>query len=189
LAGGLSVVGGMVQNGEYDQAAQTVDNLRLFNNGNSIASARSFQSRREFYNQAINSMDAMIAQLRKNSGADAGKENWDLQARTAQLEDTIAEMQKTIDGLNSGSSGQTRRLNELETSLSTLRSANAALEAAGAQKDRNISTLTTERDSLTQTVTARDNTIRDLRSDNESKDQEIARLQNRLNNVLQAAQE
>ena len=186
LAGGLAVVGGMVQNGEYDQAAQTVENLRLFNNGNSIASARSFQSRREFYNQAINSMDAMIAQLRKNSGADDGRESRDLQARTAQLEDTIAEMQKTIDGLNSGSSGQSRRLNELEASVSTLRAANASLQAAGADKDRNITSLNADKAALTQNVADRDNTIRDLRSDNASKDQEIVTLRNQLAVIREA---
>jgi len=189
LAGGLVVVGDMVQNGEYDQAAQTVENLRLFNNGNSLASARSFQSRREFYNQAINSMEVMIAELRKNSGADAGRENWDLQEKTAQLEDTIAEMQKTIDTFNAGSSSQTRRLNELEASISTLRNANASLQTTVTEKDRTINSLETERASLTQTVAARDNTVRELQSANSTQEQEITTLRNQLTIIREALQD
>jgi len=179
LSGGLAVIADAVQESRYDQALQAVENLRLLNNS---AVTRSFQSRREFYNKAIDSFEAMIAQLRKDSGADSGREHWDLQVKNTQLEDKIVEMQKSIDAFNAGSSGQAARLTELETQLSTLRAANSSLEAASAEKDRSISSLETEKTTLTQTVT-------ELRTANSAQEQEIANLRNQLTIIRQALQE
>jgi len=179
LSGGLAVIADAVQESRYDQALQAVENLRLLNNS---AVTRSFQSRREFYNKAIDSFEAMIAQLRKDSGADSGREHWDLQVKNTQLEDKIVEMQKSIDAFSAGSSGQAARLTELETQLSTLRAANSSLETASAEKDRSISSLEAEKTTLTQTVT-------ELRTANSAQEQEIANLRNQLTIIRQALQE
>jgi chromosome segregation ATPase len=182
LSGGLAAIAALVQDGRYDQASQSAESLRLLNNNSAVSSTRSYQSRREFYNRALDSVETMIAQLRKNTGADSGREHWDLQVTNAQLEDKIAEMQKTIDAFSAGSSGQALRLSEMEQSLSSLRAANASLQTAAAEKDRTINSLETEKASLTQTAA-------DLRSANSAQEQEITVLRSRINNILQAAQE
>lgn len=185
LSGGLAAINAYMKDSQYDQAAQTIASLRHFCNNNALASSRSFQSKREFYNQALNFIEAMIADVRGNSGvrsADAGVEQADLQARNVQLQDTIAEMQKTIDAFNSGSSGQSRRLSELEGTVSSLRGNVSSLETSAAEKDRTISTLQGQNANLSQTVTT-------LQSANSTQEQEIANLRNQLAIIRQALQE
>ena len=179
MAGGLTNISSLVQNGRYDQAAQSVENLRLFCNTNTYTSYRSYQSRKEFYNQAINSVETMINEVYKSGGVTPSQQ-FDLQVKNSQLEETIAEMQKTIDSFSTGSSDQARRLRELEESVSSLRALNSSLERTVAEKDRTVSSLETEKTGLTQTVT-------ELRTANSAQEQEIARLRNQINNILQAA--
>lgn len=185
LSGGLAAINAYMKDSQYDQAAQTIASLRYFCNNNALASSRSFQSKREFYNQALNFIEAMIADVRGNSGvrsADVGVEQADLQARNVQLQDTIAEMQKTIDAFNSGSSGQSRRLSELEEIVSSLRGNVSSLETSAVEKDRTISTLQGQNANLSQTVTT-------LQSANSTQEQEITNLRNQLAIIRQALQE
>ena len=180
LAGGLASVSVLVQTGQYEQAAGTIENLRLFCNNNSLAAARSFQPKKEIYNQAIESMETIVDEIRKFQAVNG--EGWALFEKNAQLEETVAEMQKTIDASNAGSSGQARRLAEMEKNISDLRASVSSLETRVTERDRTISSLNTERATLTQTVT-------ELRSVNEAQEQSIANLRNRLEMVQQALQE
>jgi len=161
LSGALASVSGYVRNSQFDQAEQAVETLKLFLNNNSLSSLRAFQSRKEFYNQSVNFMETMIADARKNSGADAEKESFNLQVKNADLQKKIEDLQKTIDAINSGSSGQEIRLIELEAAITELE---------------------TEKATLTQTNS-------DLKTVNLEQEQEITVLRSRINNILQAAQE
>ena len=167
LSGALAAAAGFIQNEQYDQAAQTVENMRHLINSVPLYT-RSFQSARGFYNQAINSMEAAITQLRKNSGVDSGKESWDLQLKNAELENKITELQKTISAFSSGSSGQALRLSELEADLSSLQSTASELQA--------------EKTDLSQRVS-------DLQTAISDQEREINLLRSQLSTIRQALQE
>ncbi|MDR1836142.1 MAG: hypothetical protein LBQ89_00620 [Treponema sp.] len=186
LAGGLVSAGALVQSRLYDQAAEVIADLRDFCNNNSLASARSFQTRREFYNQSINSMETIIDEMRKFTALNS--EGWEMYEKNVQMEGIIAEMQKTIDAFSSGNSGQVRRISELEesvsslrTSVSSLRASVSSLETSVSEKDRTISSLETERAGLSQTVSA-------LQATNDAQGQEIANLRNQIELIRQALQ-
>jgi len=187
LAGGLDAITGMVQNGEYDQAAQTVENLVLFINRYSLASSFSFASsiwpRVEFYNRMLAFLETVIAASSGKGGAaqsvqvsqDSSSQEQELAAKNAELEKTIASLRSTIDSLDSGSASQAGRLAGLEESVSTLRAQVSSLETSAAEKDRTISSLTSENAAL--------------QSANTTQEQEITSLRNQLAIIRQALQE
>jgi len=221
MAGGFASINESVQNSRFDQALQTVESLRQFNNSNSVSTSRSFQSRREFYNQALFSLETMIGEIRKSDTQNSNSANTDvdtqqreLQERNIQLEETAAGLQRTIDTLNAAiSSSQTQQLSraaELEETVSSLRAANSSLESTVTERDRTVTSLESTvaaRDrsvaSLEATVAERNRTITSLETEkaglsqtvaelqavNSTQEQEITRLNNRLNNILQAALE
>jgi len=178
FSGGIASIGDMIQNSRYDQASQFILNLRDFIGSPSISNTRSFRSRREYYNQALNLMEVMIADSRKNSSSGSGAEQIELMTKNSQLQDTISEMQRTIDSFSSGSSGQTRRISELEALIASLQNTNTALEQRSAEKDRTISTLQNENANLTSNNT-------ELRAANTSQTQRIADLNNQLTAIRQ----
>jgi len=177
LSGGLASVSALVEAGQYEQAAGVIDSLKQFCANNSLSTVRSFQAKREMYMQSINSMDTIVDEMRKFQ--DVNSEGWELYEKNAKLEESVAEMQKTIDAFSAGSSGQTRRLTELEENVSTLRASVSSLETSAGEKDRTISSLETERATLNRTVT-------DLQSTNASQAQEIASLRNQIEVIRQA---
>jgi len=96
-------------------------------------------------------------------------------ARNIELQSRVEEMQKTIDALSSGGSGQNRRITELQNQIT-------AIERTAGEKDSRITLLETEN-------TASASTITQLRSANERQEQEIANLRNQLSVIRQALQE
>ena len=166
VSGGLAAANEHIGNGQYDKALQVAGNLRHFCNNNSLSSLRSFQARREFYNQTIDFMEAMILDARVNSGSGGGAEQFELMARNVQLQDNISELQKTIDALSSGGTGLTRRIGELEE-------VKTQLENSVEEKDSKISSLETENSGLQTAVT-------DLRTNNTRLEQETARQEQRI---------
>jgi chromosome segregation ATPase len=211
MEGGFASVYDLIHSGRLQEAGEALKNLRLFLNTPAFRNIRSLQARRDFYSKAITSFEVLLDEAGKiaaggiapSTGSNTEKELDELQLKNSQLEETIADMNKTIAALSSGSSGQAQRLTELETSVSSLRTQNtslqssvndrersiAALESSVAEKDRalialetivserdrSVRTLETERTSLNQTVSARDSTITELRSE-----------RNNLNNTLNA---
>lgn len=180
LAGGLESVSELVQNGQYAQAARTIESLRNLNNNSLVSNARAFQARRQIYNQAIGSMELIIDEMQKFMSINS--EGWELFEKNTELEETIADMQKTIEAFSAGSSGLAARLSEMEESLSVLRTANSTLETSVAERDRTISSLESERASLTQTVA-------DMQTINTAYEQEIASLRNQIDIIRQALQD
>jgi len=96
-------------------------------------------------------------------------------ARNIELQTRMEEMQKTIDALSSGGSGQTRRITELQSQIT-------ALEHTAGEKDSRITLLETENNSSGSTISQ-------LRNANERQEQEIANLRNQLTVIRQALQE
>ena len=164
LSGALAAAAGFIQNEQYDQAAQTVENMRHLINSVPLYT-RSFQSARGFYNQAINSMEAAITQLRKNSGVDSGKESWDLQLENDKLKSDNTKLQNII---NSNSSEQVRRLNDLEASVDSLQ---------------------TEKAALSQAVSKLETINLDLRTANTEQESDIMALKSQLDIIRKAVQE
>jgi len=165
FSGGLASAKEYINNEQYDQAESVVENLRNFCNTNTLASSRVFQSRREFYNQSIDFVEAMIIDARKNSGSSLDSQQFDLQAKNVKQQEKINELQKTIDTLSKGGSEVNKKIGELQ--------------ASNNEKDAKISTLETDKTKSAADITRLQNTIA-------SKDQDITRLRNQLNAIQQA---
>jgi chromosome segregation ATPase len=174
VSGGLAAVKDFIQKGQYDQASGVVVNLRRFCNSNLLASSRVFQSRKDFYNQAIDFVEIMIYDARKSSGSSSDSDQFELMAKNVQLQNNIDEMQKTINALSSGGSGLTNRISELETNISNL-------QQNSSEKDHTISLLETENTRFTTEITQ-------LRNANTAQEQEMTRLRNQVAIAQQALQ-
>jgi chromosome segregation ATPase len=165
ISGGLAAIKEHIKNEQYDQAASVVENLRHFCNTNTLASSRVFQSRRDFYNQSIDFVEAMIIDAQKNSGSSLGSQQFDLQAKNVQQQEKINDLQKTIDTLSKGGSEVNKKIGELQAAIN--------------EKDVKISSLEDEK-----TKSAAD--INRLQTSIASKDQDIVRLRNQLSAIQQA---
>jgi DNA-binding transcriptional ArsR family regulator len=181
-----------ITNNNFDEAGSTIRAMRNFINTPAFGALRSIQARKELYVQAINSFETMIDENRKYQAAlnpDNPGTNplSDFQARIVQLEQSLAEKDKTIEALGSEGSGASRRLNEIQKANSALQTeyrqlerTNSALQTRNSQLtadldrqiqsatalqqsvntlQQSVNTLQTENAGLTQTVAARDNTI------------------------------
>ena len=199
FAGGIAAIGDLIQNEQFDRAGQSIKSLRDFINSISNSS-RAFQPRRNYYNQVLNIMDELLADVtersRINSGSAVGltisSEQTELIARNTQLQETINEMQRTIDSFSSGSSGQARRIVELEGTISALRSSNTTLEQSSAEKDAEIASLQTERTSLQaeraslqMERASLSATVTDMRVTIAAQELDMARMRNQLEQVRQ----
>ena len=171
LAGGLAAISELIKDGKYDQAAQNIENFRYINKTGVFPSSRSAQAKKDFYNNAIDSMETMIEHLRVTGGT----ESLELLNKNGQLEKKITDMQKTIDSFSAGSSGQTRRIKEMEDSISKL-------EKSSSDKDKAIASLETEKSTLTQTVS-------DLKTVSDDQDKEILALKSQIANIRQVLQD
>ncbi|MDR2595872.1 MAG: hypothetical protein LBC76_00985 [Treponema sp.] len=187
IAGGLASVSDLVHNEQYDRAAQVIEGLRSFCNNNSMSSIRAYQARKEIYNQTISSMDTVIDDMRKFRSINA--DGIELYEKNVKLEETLAEMQKTVDAFNSGSTTQTRRLKELEDSAASLRTSVVSLESNVAEKNKAISSLETEKSQLNKTITDLQAANTALQATNTARDQEITRLRTQLETIRQLMQE
>jgi len=183
ISGGLASAKDNIQKKQYDQASRTVENLRRFCNNNSLASSRIFQSRKEFYNQAIDFVEAMINDAQKNSGSPSSSDadQFEAKAENVQLQEKINEMQKTIDALNSGGSGLSSRISELEASV-------ASLQKSSKDKDDRIASLEADKTKAAADVTRMQNDVTRLQNESAAKDQEITRLKSQVDVARQALQ-
>ena len=206
---------GQLAQNRLDDAAGTVNSMREFLDTPAFLSLRSIQARRELYTQAINSFGTMIDEARKNQAGGPAPQDGadkilaDLQEKNAKLESDLAEKDKTIEAFSSEGSGMTQRLNELNNSVSALRTANSALEAGSSAKDEKITslesdlaaqtqnaeasqqmadTLQTQVASLNQLVSSRDTTIQTLEQQSSAMEETITNLNTQLAQIRQALQ-
>ena len=168
LAGSLPAVSALIQNGNYNQAAQAVSNMKRLFSDSAFSSARAYQSKREFYNSAINFMELVINEGEKNSISFAITSR-NLQSQNTQLEGTITEMQGAIESISADSENQARRIADLEQTVSSLRATNATLQS-------NVSSMRTANTAQQATITELNETVRDFRGTNATQQAEILRL-------------
>jgi chromosome segregation ATPase len=205
MGGFFSNLNRKITDNNLDEAAATVKSMREFINTPAFENIRSIQARKEMYTQAINSFETMIDETRKyktNSGAGGNIDTNGLQARIAQLEQNLAEKDKTIAAFSSQGTSATRRLTELENNNKTLQTRNTQLQTdldrqtrsaatlqqnltqTTAQFQQATSDLQTEKQrtaTLNQTVEARNTTI-------QQRDNSIRDLQQRINRIQEVVQ-
>ena len=174
VLGGLTSVSEHVQNGRYEEARQVIETLRHFNNNNLLSNVRLFQIRKYVYNQTIDSMEVIIDEMIKFQSVNS--EGWELYEANVRMQETIEGMQRTIESFSEGSSGQLRRLSELEENISTLRENVTSLESLALERDRIVSFLESERTTLTQNLT-------DLQLVRSSQEQEIISLREQVDTL------
>jgi chromosome segregation ATPase len=126
-------------------------------------------------------LEALIMSVNSN-GSENNEGLFELMAKNTELQETINEMQKTIDALGSGGTGLSLRISELEQSIASLRNTNTSLEQTSMEKDSRMALLENENSNYTSIITQ-------LRSDNTAKDQEIASLRSRIARIEQAIQD
>jgi archaellum component FlaC len=174
FAGGIASVSSFAKDGQYDQAASTIENLRNLCDNNPVLSSSAYAAKKNFYNQSLDSVETILAHLRATSS----EESLELHTKNIHLENAVAEMQKTIDAFSSGASGQTRRIAELDENIKKLESENTSLSQTIAVRDSSINT-------LNQTIVTRDNTINEMNTLTSAQAREIANLTNQLNTIRQ----
>jgi chromosome segregation ATPase len=183
-----------------NEAVAIIKAMRDFVNTPAFNALRSIQARKELYAQAINSLETMVEETRKyqaalNSGTGMNTDTSGLQARIAQLEQNLAEKDKTIEAFSSQGTGAARRLTELERTNNTLQTRNSQLQTdldrqtrSAAALQQNVNTLQqserdlqTETARLNQTVNSRDATI-------QQRDNSIRDLQQRISRIQEVVQ-
>ena len=174
ISGGIASAKDHIQKKQYDQATGVIENLRRFCNNPALASSRVFQTRKDFYNQSIDFMEAMINDAVKNSGSSSGADQFELKAENVKLQEKIDELQKTINAQSSGDSGLKSRIDELNASVSSLQKDSKA-------KDDEIASLKADKTKAATDVT-------NLQNASAQKDQEITKLKNQVGIAQQALQ-
>jgi len=163
-----------------DDALSTINSMRDFINTPAFASLRSIQARKGLYIQAINSFETMVDEAIKyqaslNSDNPGANPLSGFQARITQLEQELAEKDKTIEALGSQGSGTSRRLNELQKANSTLQNEYKQLE-------RSNNTLQTRNNQLTTDLANANRSATNLQ-------QSVNTLQQSVNTLQQSERE
>jgi chromosome segregation ATPase len=174
-----------ISENRLDEAAEIIKTMRNFLNTPAFQGLRSIQARKELYTQTINSFETMIEDARRNQAAlasgilptDGAVEKLlaDLQDKTARLERDIADKDKTLASLSTGSSGMERRINELQREAS--------------EKDGQIQSLESRNRTLAQTNTVQQNTIgtiRELVQGRNIRDMAVGELERSLERIQEA---
>jgi chromosome segregation ATPase len=186
-----------IQAGRFAEAAVAARAMRDFLNTPAFQGLRSIQERKDMYSQAIDSVEALLEQTRKNEaalaaarklpGAETGQALAALREQYAALEQTLEEQNRTIQAFSSEGSGLARRLSEIRGQADALRTLNTALKASADEKDKTISALQSEKAAFEQTlsgvraesaaaVSAKDSEIATLRRDAERLEREKREL-------------
>jgi len=179
-----------------DEAGATIRAMREFINTPAFEVLRSIQARKGLYTQAINSFETMIEEAKRlkdmsngddNSYRESAAQASGLQARISQLEQNLAEKDKTIDALSSQGSGASRRLSELEKTNNTLQTENTRLNRTNTGLQTQNTQLKSDLDKQTQAAAS---SARDLQAEkaetarlNQSNTRNEAALANR-NDVI-----
>jgi chromosome segregation ATPase len=127
-----------------DDASGTILSMRNFLGTPAFQSLRSIQARKELYTQSVNAFEEMINEARRNRAAMAG----DIRPPDESVERTLAELQarnteleRTVEAFTSQGSSASRRLAELDRTITTLQNTNRTLETSSREKDSRINTL------------------------------------------------
>jgi DNA repair exonuclease SbcCD ATPase subunit len=186
----FAAVSDQIRGGGFAEALDTLAAMRVFLDTPAFSGLPSIQTRKDLYTRAINSIEEMTGEVLKReaggSPEDAEESLAEALEKNAQLEETIAGLNRTVAAFNTQGSDLGRRLGELEESAAALRGLNAALEQSAAAKDDAISALEAQNAGLGQTVAAREAAIEELRSQNAAQEEENASLNTQLNSLRDA---
>jgi DNA repair exonuclease SbcCD ATPase subunit len=212
LSGFFTRAGGAIRAGNLEAASGILNSARVFLNTPAFQGMRSFQSRRELYTAAADTIEGMLGELEKNaalgnSGAAgdaaadpaAGEDgapgaaklaalNAELAGRNAALERQAADLRETVTALSGEGSNLGQMLAEARETAATLRDLNQALETANAERVATIGALQTQNGTLTRTVADRESAIAELRAQNAAQAETIENLNAQLATIRQALQ-
>jgi chromosome segregation ATPase len=183
--------GDQIRSGLFAEAGDTLKIMRVFLNTPAFQGFRSVQARKELYTQSITALETMLEEARRNqealtaAGKTPAEDSYgaleELLAKNAQLEQTIAGLNQSLQSAGSHGSGLTRRLTELERSA-------AALQTSLSAREQTIASLESNNTNLSQTLSTQDNTIRELRTQNAAQEERISSLDTQLTSLRQALQ-
>jgi chromosome segregation ATPase len=176
-----------IADNNLDEAVGTIKSMRNFINTPAFEALRSIQARKGLYIQAINSFETMIEETKKyqaalNSDNTGANPLTGFQARITQLEQDLAEKDKTIEALSSQGSGASRRLNELQK-------ANSALQSENKQLEKTNNTLQTKNNQLTADLTAQTRSATTLQQSVNTLQQSVNTLQQNVDQLTPRLQQ
>jgi chromosome segregation ATPase len=200
LGGYYAAVNSHIRAGRLGEAAEAVRAMREFLNTPAFQSLKSIQARKELYVSAADSLDVMISEARKNSGAPAAgtpgtlpageleRALTELQNRNAQLEETAAGLNRTIAAYSSQGSGLEQRIAEIQEEEAALRTMNQSFQQQVADRDQTIAGLQSQSVAQSEIITARESSITTLQAENASQAETIENLNAQLVTIRQALQ-
>jgi chromosome segregation ATPase len=180
----------------FEEASSTLNSMKIFLDTPAFKGFRSIQSRRELYTQTINSFETMIRNKDPSAmpviitSSDNGIEKIlsDLQERNAQLEQNLAERDRTIATASNSQGNSTRRIVELEASVNTLQNTNNTLQAGSSEKDNQIRSLQNERNTLNQTISTQTQSIATLTQTIATRNNTITARDNTISRIREVVQ-
>jgi chromosome segregation ATPase len=185
LAGGLAVVNNLIRENKLEQASAANNDLITFLDADAFASSRAFQVKRELYASAFHSVGALIEEVRRNRSGAVTAEMEQLKTEKAQLEEALAEKEKTIAAFSSDNTGQASRIVDLERSVTALNSDNTRQARRITELERTVTTLNSDSTRQTRRITELETSVSSLRSANSvletsvsEKDRSIRALEN-----------
>jgi chromosome segregation ATPase len=196
LGGYYGTVLNHIRGGRLGEAAAAVEALREFLGSPAFTGSPALQSRREIYAAAANALDAMIRERLRDAGGapppapdeDAAQAIADLQTRNARLEESVAELNRTIAAYSSQSSGLGQRITETEGTVSALRTLNQSLQQQVNDREQTIAGLQSQSAAQSEIIAAREARIGELQSANAAQAETIANLNTQLESIRQALQ-
>ncbi|MCL2410612.1 MAG: hypothetical protein FWC97_03110 [Treponema sp.] len=165
ISGGLMTVSALIQEVQFDPAAEKVLELRNFLNMDTFAASSAFQSRRTFYHQLLDFADTLI---------DDARRQLDLIILVAEQEYTINNLQITIESLEADVDMRDQTIAARDGTITSLETLRDTLNQTIAARDGTITSLETHQTTLNQTIAARDSSIVSLETQRNTLNQTVA---------------
>jgi chromosome segregation ATPase len=199
LGGYYAMVDQSIRDGEIDEAAIILMNMREFLNSPLFLNNRSVESSRQIHLTAVAAMQEMVGEvLRVKESSPGGAAQTaaeqaltaaqdealaELEARYAALEQRAADQERTIAAFSSQGSEQSRIISEFESTISGLRSENIGKDRQIADLNNNVISLGSQLQTANTRVSSTELTLEGQRRQNTELTQENATL-TRSNNEL-----
>jgi chromosome segregation ATPase len=198
LSGGLAHACELIRDSRFQEAGESLKSLLAFLYTPAFQGVRSIQIHKGFYEQTINLLEELVNSASTGQISFSARDQeavTELRNRNDRLEESLADLNRELQSLSSGSSAQAGRVTELERAVASLNAANNSLEVNNrslsqtvAARDRTISELQARNTALDAQVAARDRTISELQAKNAALDAQVAALNARIEEIRQAAQ-
>ncbi|MDR1277140.1 MAG: hypothetical protein LBK02_00145 [Treponema sp.] len=195
LGGYYGTVLNHIRGGRLDEAAAAVQALRDFLASPAFTGSPAVQARREIYAASADALDAMIrGSLRAAAGetpfpdTETAAALAGLRDRNAQLEETVAELNRTIAAYSSQGSNLGQRIAETQETAAALRTLNQSLQQQVNDREQTITGLRSQSAAQNEIIAAREARINELQSANAAQTETISNLNTQLEAIRQALQ-